>query len=363
MKRLFTLIVTVALTIVGLSQIPEKMSYQAVIRNASGELLKGSPVGIKISILQGSATGTPVYVETQNPTTNANGLVTIEIGGGTPVTGTFKGIDWSTGMYFIKTEVDALGSTNYTITGTSQLLSVPYALYAKTSERLTNFTVSTTGDTMSFGRTKIIIPGISAANPPIVANTDIDGNLYDTVRIGTQTWMKENLRVTKFNDGTVIPLPTYDYKWPQLITPGYCWYNNDISNKDTYGALYNWWAANSGKLCPVGWHVPTVDEWEILGHQYRHTGGIELLETGTSHWINGSGTNTTGFTAVPGGARGSVFSGIGEYGNYWTFNAPDYMYSGFVWHYPIPWDGAWGMTPTSTLTNPQGGLSVRCLKN
>ena len=167
----------------------------------------------------------------------------------------------------------------------------------------------------------------------------------------------------KFNDGTDIPLPTYDYNWWQLITPGYCWYNNDINNKDTYGALYNWWAVASGKLCPVGWHVPSVDEWIIIAPPYGHA-SFDLMESGTSHWIAGTGTNTTGFTALPGGVRDSNgFRGIGEYGDYWTSDAPDYMYSGFVWHYPIPWDGAWGSTPTSTLTNPENGLSVRCIRD
>ena len=113
------------------AQAPEKMSYQAVIRNSSGELVKSSNVGMQISILKGSATGTAVYVETQIQTTNANGLVTLEIGDGTIVTGTFDGIDWSTGIYFIKIETDPTGGTSYSITGTSQLLSVPYALYAK----------------------------------------------------------------------------------------------------------------------------------------------------------------------------------------------------------------------------------------
>ena len=109
------------------------MSYQAVIRNATGALVTSHAVGMRISILQGSATGTTVYVETQTPTTNANGLMTIEIGVGTVVTGTFAGIDWSTGVYFIKTETDPTGGTSYTITGTSQVLSVPYSFYAKTA--------------------------------------------------------------------------------------------------------------------------------------------------------------------------------------------------------------------------------------
>ena len=134
MKKVYTVFFAVLITAIGFSQAPQKMSYQAVIRNTSNELVKNSPIGMKISILQGSATGTPVYVETQTPTSNANGLVTIEIGGVTPVTGTFAGIDWSTGTYFIKTETDPTGGTSYTITGTSQLLSVPYALFAKTTE-------------------------------------------------------------------------------------------------------------------------------------------------------------------------------------------------------------------------------------
>ncbi|MCW3070740.1 MAG: hypothetical protein JWO44_630 [Bacteroidetes bacterium] len=118
---------------VSFAQAPQKMSYQAVVRNASNALVTSSPVGMQVSILQGSATGTAVYVETQSASTNVNGLVTIEIGNGTPVSGTFAAIDWSAGPYFIMTETDPAGGTTYTITGTTQLMSVPYALYAETS--------------------------------------------------------------------------------------------------------------------------------------------------------------------------------------------------------------------------------------
>ena len=117
------------------AQAPEKMSYQAVIRNTSNALVTNQPVGMQVTILQGSATGTEVYKEifNPNPQTNINGLVTVEIGTGTPLTGTFAGIDWANGPYFVKTETDPTGGTSYTIVGTSQLMSVPYALYAKTS--------------------------------------------------------------------------------------------------------------------------------------------------------------------------------------------------------------------------------------
>jgi len=113
------------------AQAPSKMSYQALVRNTSNAFVNNQPIGMKISILGGSATGNAIYVETQTPTSNAGGLISIEIGSGTAVTGQFSSIDWSDDSYFIKTELDLEGGTNYTITGTSQLLSVPYALYAE----------------------------------------------------------------------------------------------------------------------------------------------------------------------------------------------------------------------------------------
>jgi hypothetical protein len=134
MKNLFTLMMVMFITFSVFAQSPQKMSYQAVIRNSSNGLVTSSSVGIRVSILQGSSTGTEIYKEIYNPNpqTNINGLVGLEIGGGIPITGTFSAIDWSAGPYFIKTETDPSGGTNYTVTGTSQLLSVPYALYAKT---------------------------------------------------------------------------------------------------------------------------------------------------------------------------------------------------------------------------------------
>jgi hypothetical protein len=115
------------------AQAPQKMSYQAVVRDASSNLISNQSVGVQISVLQGSVMGTPVYVETHTASTNANGLVSLEVGDGSVVSGTFAAIDWSTGAYYLKTETDPTGGTNYTIAGTTQLLSVPYALYAETS--------------------------------------------------------------------------------------------------------------------------------------------------------------------------------------------------------------------------------------
>jgi len=133
MKKLILNFTAIAFAINTWAQAPQTMSYQAVIRNASNSLVISSSIGMKISILQGSSTGTPVYVETQTSTTNANGLVSLEIGNGTVVSGTFSSINWASGPYFLETETDPSGGTNYTVTGTSQLNSVPYALYASTS--------------------------------------------------------------------------------------------------------------------------------------------------------------------------------------------------------------------------------------
>jgi len=135
MKKLITLMVLTALAIAVCGQSPQKMSYQCVVRNSAGALVANQAVGMKISILRGTATGTVVFSETfsPNPQTNANGLVTVEIGGGTATVGTFTAIDWASGPYFLKTETDPAGGTSYTISGTSQLLSVPYAMYAKTA--------------------------------------------------------------------------------------------------------------------------------------------------------------------------------------------------------------------------------------
>jgi hypothetical protein len=127
---IYSIVAGLLLTVSIFAQAPQKMSYQAVIRNSSNALITSTPVGMKISILQGSSTGTAVYVETQTPSTNANGLVSLEIGTGAPITGTFAGVNWATGPYFIKIETDPTGGTAYSITGTNELMSVPYALFS-----------------------------------------------------------------------------------------------------------------------------------------------------------------------------------------------------------------------------------------
>ncbi|MCK5367810.1 MAG: hypothetical protein KAQ62_04635, partial [Cyclobacteriaceae bacterium] len=136
MKRIFTFFVSIFLGWTIYCQSPEKISYQAVVRDANNNLIIHASLGLQISILQGSIDNPPVYTETQIATSNANGLVSLEIGNGTVLSGGFNKIDWVNGPFFIKIEIDLLGGTSYTITSTSQLLSVPYALHAKTAESI-----------------------------------------------------------------------------------------------------------------------------------------------------------------------------------------------------------------------------------
>jgi uncharacterized protein (TIGR02145 family) len=166
MIRVFTFIAALIVSAGIFAQSPQKMSYQAVVRNSNGELLVNKDVGMRISILQDSPTGTEVYREIYNPNpkTNSNGLVSIEIGDGIALIGTFSAIEWGTGEFFIKTETDPAGGTNYTITGISQLLSVPYALHAKTAETVTG--------------------GLSESDPEFEASPAADITAGDIVKLG-----------------------------------------------------------------------------------------------------------------------------------------------------------------------------------
>jgi uncharacterized protein (TIGR02145 family) len=134
-----------------------------------------------------------------------------------------------------------------------------------------------------------------------------------------------NLKTTKYKDGTAIPLVTNNTTWGNLTTPGYCWYNNDASTyKNTYGALYNWYAVNTGKLAPAGWHVPSNAEWNTLSAYLGgdNVSGGKLKESGTTHWYspNTGATNSSGFSAIPGGSRDlyGAFSYISFYGYWWS---------------------------------------------
>lgn len=593
-KIIFTLLATIICITIIHAQSPNKFKYQTVVRDNSGNIIQNHPIAFKISLLQGSNTGTVSYCETQSVSTNDFGLANLEIGNGIIISGSINTINWANGPYFVKIELDIANGTNFIIMGTSQLLTVPYAMYAEktsatgytetdpafgvspahsiTTNDINNWnttfgwgnhaglykliswipswsdiinkpttiagygitdafdgtygsligkpalwdstwatiknkpnlaTVATTGSyndlsnkpgvtvganigDMQYwnGTTWVILPvgqngqylQINSSNIPawsgaifptinttsvslitnttaicggnitndggaiitargvcwsttvnptiailtktndgagagtftslitglianttyymrayasnsagtaygnqvsfttlqnnnIISMTDYDGNIYDSIRIGNQTWLKQNLKTTHYRNGDFIPNVTDTTSWSNLTTGAYCDYNNIPSNSTTYGRLYNWYTVNDTRnICPVGWHVPSDSEWTILETYlggWTIAGG-KLKEVGTSHWQspNAGATNETGFTALPGG-----FRNINGTGTNWIYN---YIgNSGFLWS---------STESTTTLAsrkylyynqsglsnnsnNKKYGFSVRCIKD
>ena len=442
MKKVCLFLLAVSCLFNVTAQQPQKFSYQTVVRGADNLLVVNKMIGIRISLLQGSENGDVVYVEKHTPTTNANGLASIAIGTGSIVSGNFAAINWSKGPYFIKTETDPAGVSNYTLTTTSQLLSVPYALYSgngikrisansdtiflsndsyyinKSStstgnssipsgggqnqvltrcdgelawtnggvcpgkissldcnytiveqgtlvkndtsgiilrfsytggnlgvgdyinvqstgvfglnaygsvSRLNNgngsFDVRVTGKPTSSGKANFaftfcgracsfsldVLETIGKYQSPL---TDIDGNEYKTTLIGKQVWMAENLKVTRFNDGTIIKafVPSGNYTSDSVARLGSIWsyYNNDASNSK-HGKLYTWYAVspntNGNKnICPFGWHVPTQNEFqELISYLGGYTKVVKKLkQTGIIDWSLDA-SNSSLFSALPSG--------------------------------------------------------------
>jgi len=174
----------------------------------------------------------------------------------------------------------------------------------------------------NFKITNLILLCLAAIGVNAQIVKDIDGNIYKTVAIGNQVWMAENLKTTKFNDGVPIQMVTDNYSWKKLTTPGYCWYDNNPAFGNTYGAIYNGYVVESGRICPIGWMVPTNKDWDELQNAFGNYAGNQLKEQGDQHWKNNSksATNETGFSALGSGYRNSIglFQFINETGVWWT---------------------------------------------
>jgi uncharacterized protein (TIGR02145 family) len=198
--------------------------------------------------------------------------------------------------------------------------------------------------------------------PAPLTVTDVDGNLYHTITIGTQIWMLENLKVTHYRNGDPIPHVTDPTQWYNLTSGAYVNYDNSGANGDTYGRLYNWYAVADGPfLAPAGWHIPSKTEWQILIDYLggEDVAGMKLKESGTTHWLapNDSSTNESGFSAFPGGYYGGGFAEINVSAYYWTTtemlaNEALLIYMGY------------GHAGTSYVTwYKRLGFSVRCIKD
>ena len=193
--------------------------------------------------------------------------------------------------------------------------------------------------------------------------TDGDDNIYNIITIGSHTWITENLKTTKYNDSTPIALGIGN----KISTPAYQWYNNnETTYKNTYGALYNWWAVNTGKLCPVGWHVPSEqDLTDLINRVGGEAGAGGLKETGTTHWLspNYGATNEIGFTALPGGYDGG---GIGMRGSWWSTKVYPGYGNPFHGIYQEPLVVVFSMYYNDEVVHRDAismwhGFSVRCL--
>ena len=206
--------------------------------------------------------------------------------------------------------------------------------------------------------------------------TDIEGNVYRTVVIGKYEWMVDNLKTTKYNDGTKIPLVTNDSAWASLNSGACCWYNNDNSNAEKYGALYNWYAVNTGKLCLEGWRVPTDEDWnylesyvnEIIGKNEAPFDDYENYGSQTgkylkanSGWIeSGNGPDTFGFSALPGGERQASkgkFFHLGKNGFWWSASEENEFNA---WFRCI----IYSLNDVTRNTHPKRfGFAVRCVRD
>ena len=451
------------------------MSYQAVIWDGSGNLVAEKMVSIKISILQGSVTGTSVFSETHRIQTNVNGLVSLTIGGGTNATGKIADINWGAGSYFLKTETDPTGGGNYNIVGTTQLISVPYAMHSNTSNNLntptpglpgqvltvakdgnpiwvstlptvvtTNFSNVTSnsavsgGNVLSDGGSSVTARGIvwsTIPNPTVSLSTitnngnglgifsstlnglvskstyyarayatnsvgtgygneisfttsditnvmgipcagtptvkDIDGNSYNTVQIGTQCWTKENLRVSKYRDGSIIPLDesggttgnSSAQIWSIRSMGARTVFGHNPANLALLGYLYNWYAISDPKgLCPSAWHVPSDAEWTTLTTFLggESVAGGKMKSISTTYWnlSNVAPTNESGFSTLPGGYRvnDGSFNNINLNAFFWSATELD---KNDAWHRYLNYND----NVFVNYFNKSFGASVRCLRD
>jgi len=297
---------------------------------------------------------------TLNGTVNAKGYSTVV---------TFEyGLTASYGIEVTADQSPATGNTDVSvsknITGLSPSTTYHYRVKAESSQGITY------GSDMTL------------TTPAQVS--DVDGNVYNTVKIGTQLWMQENLKTTRLNDGTPIALVTDNSSWANTTTPAYCWYNNDGANKNTYGALYNYYTLETGKLCPLGWHVPSDEEWTTMenylitnGYNYDGTtSGNKIAKalSSTTLWyystVEGSPGNSdfqkkrniTGWSALPGGFRhqDGTFLGIVQFARWMSSTITVEYGTEFYWLRSLSFDYA---PLAKTYADKRAGDFARCIKD
>jgi uncharacterized protein (TIGR02145 family) len=353
------------------------LQYQ--LNQQGGGNCAGSPVTISITTSAAVTTNAVSAILTNTAVSGGN----VANDGGRAITQ--RGVCWSTTpnpttANSITNNGSGLGSYSSNLTGLSPNTLYYARAYAINSVgtfygNQVSFTTSTgtSGSaTHSCGATNVHNPNLTYGSM-----TDQDGNTYKTIVIGTQEWMAENLKVSHYRNGDLIPVVTNNNTWAGLSTGATCWYNNDSATYNCpYGKLYNWYAAvDARNLCPVGWHVPTDAEWNILVKQIDHvadttcfsctqssTAGGKMKSTGIQYWLslNTAADNSSGFSGLPGGIRGianGTCSFLFNYGYWWSsaqFSTTDalnrVLYNGIGSLY-------------RNYENMRYGFSVRCLRD
>jgi uncharacterized protein (TIGR02145 family) len=371
MKRTITFIVACSIIFLLSAQNPNGIAYQTVIRNQAGQLLIDNPVALRFSILRSGVNGAVVYAENHLTQTNEFGLISLEIGNGQVITGDFQVIPWGEKDFFLKVEVDINITGNYTPTGTQQFVSVPYALNAKslTLNSPTGLKYKVTVDDQGNLITTLVENQWECGDP---LHDSRDGKNYATVLIGEKCWMAENLNIGTRINGQV-QMSDND------TIEKYC-INDEPDSCIVYGGLYQWGElldydtqGNKWGICPDGWHIPDEAEWcelfllldetvncTSLGYTGIDAGG-KMKETGLAHWIhpNEGATNSSGFTALPGGKReyDGGFSDEKQNGYFWS-SSP--FQSNSSWYYMLSYSRA---DRSRSYINRTWGFSARCMKD
>ena len=404
-KRIYLTFTLSLIVFLSVGQAPEAFKYQAVIRDASGQVIVDQDVSFQISILSSTADGTSIYSEIHAVTTNQFGLVNLNVGQGV-TTDDLTNVDWGSNIFFIQVKVDQTGGTDYQLMGTTQLLSVPYALHSKSAESLTGtiietdpiygvsiavgitetdtinwnnklvvevdgdpaneiqcLTVSETNDTLYLSDGGfVIINELSITNSSDPNSNWVAGDFwidtrddqkYATVEIGTQVWMAENL-----NYGNRIQ--SFETASDNDSVEKYCYGNTKLSCNQL-GGLYTWnevmeytTTVGTQGVCPSGWHLPTQTEFNTL--ITYHSGGTFDKMRSTYFW--GSGNNIYGFSALASGSMSSFsYYGMGGYTVFWTSdNANDTQAKAIVL-------STSSTEAENTNYEKTTGISVRCIKD
>ena len=417
MKKIYIFLCLVIAALTQLqAQTPQGFNYQATVRNTTGELIINSNVYFKFNVIQGSQTAVPVFTETHYVPTDDLGQVTLIIGEGTANTGVFSEIDWSLGSYFLGIELSINGDNDYVAMGTTQLLSVPFALYAANSGNATPATPDleavlaennsannqqiknlqdptdtqdavTKNYTYSKAEVNALIANLQSQidNTETTSVTDIDGNTYDYITYGTQVWTVDNAAMVTYRDGTPIPQVTGATEWSNLTTGAWAYYDND----STKGKLYNWYAivgihdtdpdTPNKEFAPEGWHVSSDAEWTtleeyLIANDYNYDGtttGNKIAKSiaSTTGWNTSTDlgavgndqslNNSSGFNAFPEGNRDDSGSFLNEGSNaiFWSSTETSTSYA---WNRDLYLNNSY---LSRDPPNEQNGFSVRFVRN